>query len=190
MNKFIKKIFILVTILLITLSAIALANTVPYLSNVAKINITISSPIPSVVINEISYRGASKKEFVELYNLSSTPINLNNWRIADNQEEDILEPFLEGESTTVFPDSYAVITGSEINIEVPEGVVHLSTGDKKIGNGLADGGDIVILKSPNNKTMSQKGYSQNPCKGGEKHSYQKINGDWECGEPSPGASNI
>ena len=187
MNKYIKKIFILTAILLITFSTVVLASTVPYLSNMVKINLTISSP---VVINEIGYRGAPEEEFVELYNLSSDPINLNGWKIQDNKEEDVLISFEEGGSTIIPAGGYAVITANETNVVVPEGVIHLSTGDKRIGNGLADGDDIVILKSPDGKIMDQKGYSQNPCEGGEKYSYQKMNGDWECKVPSPGASNI
>ena len=187
MNRFNKKIFILITILLITLSAIVLASTLPYLSNMVKINVTISS---SMVINEIGYRGEPKEEFVELYNLSPSSIDLNNWRIEDSQQEDILKPF-EKEGLTIIPaGGYAVVTADETNVIIPEGVVHLSTGDKKIGNGLADGKDIIILKSPDGITMDQKEFLKNPCKGEEKYSYQKINGDWECGEPSLGASNI
>ena len=182
-----KKFIISISIIILLIAGVCSAAVVNYLSNTISAIVTISSP---VVINEIGYRGPSEEEFVELYNRGSVTIDLNHWRIQDNHKEDILEPFSEGESTTISAGGYAVITANETDVVVPEGVVHLSTGDKKIGNGLADGDDIVILKSPDRKIMDQKGYSQNPCEGGEKHSYQKINGDWECREPSPGASNI
>ena len=182
-----KKFIISISIIILLMAGVCSAVVVNYLSNTISAIVTISSP---VVINEIGYRGPPKEEFVELYNRGSVAIDLNHWRIQDNHKEDILEPFSEGESTTISAGGYAVITANKTDVVVPGGVVHLSTGDKKIGNGLADGGDIVILKSPDGKIMDQKGYSQNPCGGGEKHSYQKINGDWECREPSPGASNI
>ena len=184
-----KKFIISISIIILLIAGVCSAVVVNYLSNTISAIVTISSP---VVINEIGYREAHKDEFVELYNRGSVAIDLNHWRIQDNHKEDILEPFSEGESTTISAGGYAVITitADETDVVVPEGVVHLSTGDKKIGNGLADGGDIVILKSPDGKIMDQKGYSQNPCGGGEKHSYQKMNGDWECKVPSPGASNI
>ena len=150
------------------MAGVCSAVVVNYLSNTISAIVTISSP---VVINEIGYRGPPKEEFVELYNRGSVAIDLNHWRIQDNHEEDILVPFSEGESTTISAGGYAVITADETDVVVPEGVVHLSTGDKKIGNGLADGSDIVILKSPDGKIMDQKGYSQNPCEGGEKYSY-------------------
>ena len=182
-----KKFIISISIIILLIAGVCSAVVVNYLSNTISAIVTISSP---VVINEIGYRGPPKEEFVELYNRGSVPIDLNGWKIQDNYEEDILEPFSEGESTTISAGGYAVITADETDVVVPEGVVHLSTGDKKIGNGLADGSDIVILKSPDGKIMDQKGYSQNPCEGGEKYSYQKMNGDWECKVPSPGASNI
>jgi len=184
-----KKFIISISIIILLIAGVCSAVVVNYLSNTISAIVTISSP---VVINEIGYRGPPKEEFVELYNRGSVAIDLNHWRIQDNHKEDILEPFSEGESTTISAGGYAVITitADETDVVVPEGVVHLSTGDKKIGNGLADGSDIVILKSPDGKIMDQKGYSGNPCKGGEKYSYQKINGDWECKVPSPGASNI
>ena len=184
-----KKFIISISIIILLIAGVCSAVVVNYLSNTISAIVTISSP---VVINEIGYRGAHKDEFVELYNRGSVPIDLNGWKIQDNYEEDILVPFSEGESTTISAGGYAVITATadETDVVVPEGVVHLSTGDKKIGNGLADGSDIVILKSPDGKIMDQKGYSQNPCEGGEKYSYQKMNGDWECKVPSPGASNI
>ena len=183
-----KKFIISISIILL-IAGVCSAAVVNYLSNTISTIVTISSP---VVINEIGYREAHKDEFVELYNRGSATIDLNGWKIQDNYEEDILEPFSEGESTTISAGGYAVITAGETDVVVPEGVVHLSTGDKKIGNGLADGGDIVILKSPDGNTMDQKEFFKNPCKGEgkEKHSYQKINDDWECKVPSPGASNI
>ena len=181
-----KKFIISISIILL-IAGVCSAAVVNYLSNTISTIVTISSP---VVINEIGYREAHKDEFVELYNRGSVPIDLNGWKIQDNHKEDILEPFSEGESTTISPGGYAVITANETNVVVPGGVVHLSTGDKKIGNGLADGDDMVILKNPEGKIMNQKGYSGNPCEGGEKYSYQKINGDWECRELSPGEPNI
>ena len=182
-----KKFIISISIIILLIAGVCSAVVVNYLSNTISAIVTISSP---VVINEIGYRGAHKDEFVELYNRGSVPIDLNGWKIQDNYEEDILEPFSEGESTIISPGGYAVITADETNVVIPKGVVHLSTGDKKIGNGLADGDDMVILKNPEGKIMNQKGYSGNPCEGGEKYSYQKINGDWKCREPSPGALNI
>ena len=184
-----KKFIISISIIILLIAGVCSAVVVNYLSNTISAIVTISSP---VVINEIGYRGPPKEEFVELYNRGSVAIDLNHWRIQDNHKEDILEPFSEGESTTISAGGYAVITAGETDVVVPEGVVHLSTGDKKIGNGLADGGDIVILKSPDGNTMDQKEFFKNPCKGEgkEKHSYQKINDDWECKVPSPGASNI
>jgi len=182
-----KKFIISISIIILLIAGVCSAVVVNYLSNTISAIVTISSP---VVINEIGYRGPPKEEFVELYNLSSDPINLNGWKIQDNKEEDVLISFEEGGSTIIPAGGYAVITANETNVVVPEGVIHLSTGDKRIGNGLADGDDIVILKSPDDNTMAQKEFLKNPCKGGEKYSYQKINGDWECKVPSPGASNI
>ena len=137
-----KKFIISISIIILLIAGVCSAAVVNYLSNTISAIVTISSP---VVINEIGYRGPPKEEFVELYNRGSVAIDLNHWRIQDNHKEDILEPFSEGESTTISVGGYAVITANETNVVVPGGVVHLSTGDKKIGNGLADGDDIVIL---------------------------------------------
>lgn len=181
------KVIIFISVIILLIAGVCSAAVVNYLSNTVSVVVTISSPM---VISEIGYKGGHKEEFVELYNQSSNSIDLNGWKIQDNTEEDVLSLFEEGGSTIIPADGYAVITANETNVIVPSDVVHLSTGDQKIGNGLASGNDIVILKNPDGKVMNQKEYSQNLCKCGEKYSYQKINGNWECNVPSPGASNI
>lgn len=64
-----------------------------------------------------------------------------------------------GESTTISPGGYAIITGSNTEVEIPDGVSHLSTGNKKIGNGLTDDNDMVIIKNPDGIIIDRKEYS-------------------------------
>jgi len=180
------KVIILISVIILLIAGVCSAAVVNYLSNTIKAVVIISSP---VVINEIGYKGGPKEEFVEIFNNSSNPINLTGWKIENKNKQDILQA--TGESMIILAGGYAVITAQPTDV-VPISGIHLNTGDNNIGSGLADGKDAVIIKNPDGIIIDRKEYSQNPCKGEgkEKHSYQKINSDWECNIPSPGASNI
>jgi len=72
------------------------------------INQTVEAePLPSIVINEVMYNPVendSCNEWVELYNPTSSSIDVNGWTLYDGQEEDSIEGDPDNESgTTVIP---------------------------------------------------------------------------------------
>jgi hypothetical protein len=109
-----------------------------------------------MVINEVYYDPDSKhcsqqskewqNEWIELYNPTENPVSLTNWQIGDNSNN--------WETILTFPPipayGFAVITPKastkDIYWSVPtEKTVIIETGNK-IGNGLDNDGDRVILK--------------------------------------------
>ncbi len=101
-----------------------------------------------VVINEVEYDSAqsgtdSDYEWFELYNNKSSPITLSGWTVTDNTNTDIIPDL------TLPAGGFAVVaakqSGFEANYSGFSGlIVYLSDG--KIGNGLANGGDRLVLK--------------------------------------------
>jgi len=111
----------------------------------------------SVVINEVYYNVAPDKgdegnsanpdEWVELYNNSDSPVNLKNWRIDDNS----------GSNTIIHANVYIPAKGFAVLAKnastwtywsIPTEAKKISLG-QKIGNGLDNDGDRVILRDNN-----------------------------------------
>lgn len=107
-----------------------------------------------LVINEIFYHGGPSGEWIELYNGSSTPIDLNNWIIADNTYTDKIS-----EISLILPQNgFAVVIGTANSGQViAPGAIKIILGDTAIGNGLADN-DRLILKNDKGETVDQMNY--------------------------------
>lgn len=94
------------------------------------------------------YKGKEKdNEWIELYNKSGEAADISGWIICDNSDSQCRTlPDLE-----IIPaGGYAVITNKESTWDywhIPSDAVKIALGEK-IGNGLANGGDRVILKAP------------------------------------------
>lgn len=119
-----------------------------------------------IVINEVYYDVAPDKgnegnqesldEWIELYNPNSYPVNLKNWTISDN-----------GATRTINADNsipahgFAVISKSRTTWSlywpVPAGVEIIELG-QKIGNGLSNDGDRIILKDASGNIIDQMSY--------------------------------
>ncbi len=90
-------------------------------------------PLP-IKINEIMYFPVENdhyNEWIELFNPTSFPIDVNNWTLYDGQEEDIIignSDHGDG-STVIAPGGYAIITdhGTKVyeNFTVSESAVKL-----------------------------------------------------------------
>ncbi|MBI4008659.1 lamin tail domain-containing protein [Candidatus Roizmanbacteria bacterium] len=120
------------------------------------------TPTPTIpianhlVINEVLYDtsssqnidgqgGSNRGEFVEIYNPTADSVNLSGWTVEDNTSSESL-------SGTLSPGNFLILTGAtESEFEsiwtVPSGVIYVQAGGGTIGNGLANGGDTVILKN-------------------------------------------
>lgn len=112
---------------------------------------TITPSVTSVVINEVEYDTSQQQtdsewEWFELYNNTSSSIGLSGWIVADNLNSDSIPDL------TIPANGFAVIAASESgfmeNYPSFSGlIVYIS--DRVIGNGLANGGDRLILKNEN-----------------------------------------
>jgi hypothetical protein len=106
----------------------------------------------AVKVNEVEYNPVQPGdeaafEWLELYNAGSEPVDLAGWTLSDNSESDVMPSLVLGAR------SYAVVAASEAfrdgHLSVGSPVVVVEDG--RIGNGLANKGDHVLLYDPSGK---------------------------------------
>lgn len=118
------------------------------------------SPTPAfadhLVISEVLYDisgaqqingqgGSNRGEWVEIYNPTAGSVSLSGWTLSDGDSSENL-------SGTLNPGSFLIVTGAtESEFEavwtVPGTVIYNQAGGGTIGNGLANGGDVITLKN-------------------------------------------
>lgn len=160
-----------------------------------------------VVINEVYYDVASNQnegnesnpdEWIELYNSGNTAVNLKNWVIADNSESTTIN-----REVKIPAGGFAVLAKSANTWRywnIPTDAVKIELG-QKIGNGLANSGDQLILKDNNGIERDRvawgnyiAGWNLNASEG--KSIARKVKGydtdspsDWEVLDvPNPGTN--
>jgi hypothetical protein len=110
-------------------------------------------------INKIYYDVASNRgnetenEWVEIYNQTDVPLDINGWQICDNISCDILSA-----SSTISAQGFAVITASSTTWKywnLPSSVPGIAVADGAIGNGLANSADMLLLKRPDGFIIDQ-----------------------------------
>ncbi len=122
------------------------------------------APTTHMVVNEVFYDVDSghgsdtNNEWVELYNPTAAPIDISGWDICDNTSCDMI-PLL----TTPIPAyGFAVVTNASSTFalhwtDIPASAVKIALG-VSLGNGLADGGDRVILRDGADVVVDQVSY--------------------------------
>lgn len=100
---------------------------------------------PSLVINEIAYRGTAAStadEWIELYNTSSDTIDLNGWQLFINSTP-------VGLSGSVSPYSYYLLERSDDQTiaDIPA--------DKIFSTSLSDTGAVLQIKNPSGQIIDQ-----------------------------------
>ena len=114
-----------------------------------------------VKINEVLYDPAQPgdeagNEWLELYNAGSEPVDLGDWTISDNGASDHLPPL------TLPPGAFAVAAAGEaFRSAYPafDGSL-LALDGGKIGNGLADKGDRLILRDSAGRLADALSYGE------------------------------
>jgi hypothetical protein len=114
-----------------------------------------------VKINEVLYDPAQPgdeagNEWLELYNAGSEPVDLGDWTISDNGAGDRLPPL------TLPPGAFAVIAASEAfrsTYPAFDGSL-LALDGGKIGNGLGDKGDRLILRDSAGRLADALSYGE------------------------------
>ena len=128
-------------------------------------------------------------EWVEIRNGGSAPADLTGWRLADNRAEDPIP------ATTLAPGAYLIVGGGvELAAELPAGVALVVVEDGRIGNGLANGGDRVVLIDPAGATVDGVSWGSDqtittltpPPRG---QTLSRGGGGWAAAPPSPGAAS-
>jgi hypothetical protein len=112
-----------------------------------------------IKLNEVMYAIAESTggcEWLELYNASDSPVQLEGWQIGDNHAVDALPPL------SLPTRSFAVVAANEEGFRraYPDftGTI-VFVGDGKIGNGLADGGDRLALQDEAGRLVDALSYA-------------------------------
>ena len=122
-------------------------------------------------------------EWVEIHNAGTTPIDLAGWTIGDNRAMDELP------GVVVAPGERLTIGGSE---EAADGGADIVLEDGRIGNGLANGGDVVVLRDPRGRIVDEVDYRVPPIPAPEAgRSIALTEAGWVLNtEPSPGGDGV
>ena len=150
--------------------------------------------LANLIINEIMadpISDESLNEWIELYNGADHEINLSNYLIGDDQDNDTLEGGLYNQEGTIIPAyGYAIITDEATrvynNFNVSNYAIRLYTDDSSIGGyGLSNEGDTIYLYDKNDNLIDKSAYK----KTSEDLSWAFINSTWLKAEPTPGYNN-
>jgi len=123
-------------------------------------------------------------EWVELYNPTNAEVDVSGWVIRDNYYFDIIPP-----SDPIPPLGYAVISGNNETWQywnIPNEVVKISLGSK-IGNGLSDTADMLVLEDSSGNVVDQMNWGT-PYAGWWGGYYNS--GIWNPGVPKGGDGDI
>lgn len=110
----------------------------------------------NIVINEVSPEGGNDDDWIELFNASTETINIGGWSLEDNSSSDVIIGDIQ-----IPAGEFAVVIASPSAITVPNGVLVINLGVATIGNGLAEGGDRIILRDNQNQIIDQMSYGTN-----------------------------
>lgn len=192
MIKIIKSFFVFFALIFIAASATSayLVDSATIPNNQFSIG-TWYSP-PEIIINEVYYdvdipggQAEWQNEWVEIYNNSSSQVNLKNWKISDAAGPDrvFLNDFI------IPSKSFALITNNSSTWSFWPSIPTLTPKyelNANIGSGLNQTSDSVILKDDLGNIISQMSYSS----GSDKHSWERspaVSGNFILNNiPSPG----
>lgn len=106
----------------------------------------ISAANRDVVINEFLYNTATSSSWIELYNASSTAININAWKL--NAATSTIQTYTIP-NFTLYANSFAVVRWNQAgtNATSSDGVINLYTGN--MAGMSAVGGDLTLKNASN-----------------------------------------
>jgi parallel beta-helix repeat protein len=109
-----------------------------------------------LVITEVMANATDERtgEFVELYNPTSTDIDLGGLVLDDGDSTDVLEGY-HGGSTLLGAGQHALILDPDFaeDYALPAGLVLVTTPDATIGNGIANSSDSISLYASDGGTL-------------------------------------
>lgn len=123
------------------------------------VSFTAATPTPTpsgdhIVINEVSSDGNESEEWVELFNPTSSPVDVTGWSIEDNFNQDVFPTV-----SSIPAGGYGVVIASDSAvIGIPPSAVTIILSDTLIGNGLNNDGDTLTLKNSSSSTIDSMSY--------------------------------
>lgn len=140
-------------------------------------------------ITEIMYAPSlgSNYEWVEIYNNSKNPIDLNKYRFFHGSNSGPLTLRM-GATTILAKASYALITKSLKDYSWLNSGMVLSAGTLSLPDKI--GNTFIAISDPDKNILDSVTYD--PNLGGakiNKSSLSKINSEWQNGQPTPGQDN-
>lgn len=127
---------------------------------------TVTLP-DSITFSEVMFKplsGEDVDEFFEIYNYGSRPVNLQNWRVRDNNTLDTLKNagsgtvLNPGQFAVIFHQNYDLVNGFYKDI-FPINALPLKVHSGLIGNGLGNSVDSLKLINSINDTVTQYAWS-------------------------------
>jgi hypothetical protein len=118
----------------------------------------IGASSSTLLISEVLYDALGAEpdeEWIELYNNASMPIELTDWTISDNLSTDVISPTV----TIPVGDCLVIAASEDFYISYPDfpGAI-VFVADGRIGNGLGNAGDRLILKDDEGTVIDQMSY--------------------------------
>ena len=132
------------------------------LSILLNLSKTQAAESSEIVINEVEYDSLQSGtdtayEWFELYNNTEEPIVLSGWTISDAYGTDIIPDLI------IEPYDFAIIAATSYFTENYDptdlNIVYLDDG--KIGNGLSNTGDLLVLKDEIGQEVDRISYGSN-----------------------------
>ena len=118
----------------------------------------IGASSPTLLISEVLYDPPGTEpndEWIEIFNNTSSPMELTDWTISDNMSTDVISPTM-----TIPAGGCMVIAASEdFYTNYPDftgDIVFVADG--RIGNGLGNSGDRLILKDGEGMVIDRMSY--------------------------------
>ena len=132
-------------------------------------------------------------EFVEIYNAGTSAVDLAGLVLTDGDDTDTLTA-LDGGSTVLGAGEYAVIVDTDYadDYALASGVIVVSVGDSRIGNGLTTSDKIDLFESDGSTRISAFSYPSDPGDGVSLELYDLDTGDaagnWRDSQCATGSS--
>lgn len=153
----------------ITITVTLTPTETPTITPTPSIDETQVATTGAIVINEVYYDVGSDKgeegnsinpdEWIELYNPTNSSINIKNWSIGDATDEDNVS----NSNRIIPPGGFALISKNNSTWSLwdeDSNALLIPLGDR-IGEGLANNGDIVILKDAAGNTIDMVSWGSN-----------------------------
>src|SRR5262249_4525508 len=125
--------------------------------------IKIAFPYNALVINEVMYDPATgQAEYVELFNRSSMPIDIRNWRIADEMDTSVTSKthVMSQSSFVILPNEFLVIASDSSLFKtfsyLADSSFHVIIKSNLVS--LNNDGDDIILTDLTRKTIDSLHY--------------------------------